>query len=309
MTRPRSGARGGKLAACGRRAHAGAMSAPHPEIPVAPGRRGRLACLALALLLLGLDRPAPACAAAVDLELVLGVDTSMSVAGDEFALQMAGYARAFRQPEVLQAIANAGANGIAVSLVQWADSAQQAVSIGWTWIGDPASAAGFADRIGATGRRFTGPGTALATALGFCLRLFDGNGFEGRREVVDLSGDGRDNRGPQITLVRDRALATGITVNGLAIVSDEPFLDRYYEHQVIAGPDAFVVAAASYGDFADAIVKKLVREIAGPPLARRPAPPEGYWARAVVPEIRRTTSPSTIRWNAMSMPFSVRTRS
>jgi Protein of unknown function (DUF1194) len=272
----------------------------------------RPARLALAVLLAGIGPLGQARARAepVDLELVLGVDTSMSVASDEFALQMAGYARAFRHPEVLRAIESAGGNGIAVSLVQWADSAQQAVSIGWTRVGDPASAAAFADRIGATGRRFTGPGTALATALGFCLRLFDGNGFEGRRQVVDLSGDGRDNRGPKVTLIRDRALATGVTVNGLAIVSDEPFLDRYYERQLIAGPDAFVVAAADYRDFADAIVKKLVREIAGPQLARRSAPPELYWAaRAVVPEIRRTTSPSTIRWNAMSMPLSVRTRS
>jgi Protein of unknown function (DUF1194) len=286
------------------------MSASLPRNSAQPDRRaGQFVCLALTLLLVGIGQPAPGRAEPVDLELVLGIDTSMSVASDEFALQIAGYARAFRQPEVLQAIENAGANGIAVSLVQWADSAQQAVSIGWTWVGDPASAAAFADRVGATGRRFTGPGTALATALGFCLRLFDGSGFEGPRRVVDLSGDGRDNRGPQITLFRDRALASGITVNGLAIVNDEPFLDRYYQHQVIAGPDAFVVAAADYRDFADAIVRKLVREIAGPPLARRSAPPGRYWARAVVPEIRRTTSPSTIRWNAMSMPFSVRTRS
>ena len=271
-----------------------------------------LARLAPALLVAGFGSVGcgvPARAEPVDLELVLGIDTSMSVAADEFALQIAGYARAFRQPEVLQAIRDAGGNGIAVTLVQWADSSQQAVSIGWTWVGDPASAAGFADRIGATGRRFTGPGTALASALAYCLRRFEGSGFEAQRRVIDLSGDGRDNRGPKITAVRERALATGITVNGLAIVSDEPFLDRYYERQVIAGPDAFVVAAADYRDFADAIVKKLVREIAGPPLARRDGVPGRYWARAVVPEIRRTSSPSTIRWNAMSRPFSVRTRS
>ncbi len=272
----------------------------------------RRARLTLGILLAGVGSAAQVStvrAQPVDVELVLGVDTSMSVAADEFALQMAGYARAFRQPEVVQAIENAGVNGIAVTLVQWADSSQQAVSIGWTWVGDAASAAGFADRVGATGRRFTGPGTALATALAYCLGMFDGSGFEGRRRVIDLSGDGRDNRGPRITAARERALASGITVNGLAIVSDEPFLDRYYEHQVIAGPDAFVVAAADYRDFADAIVKKLVREIAGPPLAQRGLPDGRYWARTAVPEIRRISLPSTIRWNAMSMPFSVRTRS
>ncbi len=273
-----------------------------------PIRRRRLAILALlAVLLAAPERGAPAGGRPVELELVLGVDTSMSVAVDEFALQMAGYAAAFRHPEVLQAIQSHGGAGIAVTLVQWADSYQQAVSIDWTWIGDRASAAAFADRIGGATRHFVGPGTALATALAYCLGRFEGSGFAGRRRVVDISGDGRDNRGPSVTAVRPLALAAGVTVNGLAIVNDEPFLDRYYEHQVIAGPEAFVVAAVSYRDFADAIVRKLVREIGGPQISGRSPP--GYWARAVLPEMRRSSSPSTMRWNWMSMPFSVSTRS
>lgn len=268
------------------------------------GRRLAIVAGALALML---GQSAPARARVVALELVLGVDTSMSVEADEYALQMAGYAAAFRHPEVIQAIA-ASEGGIAVSLVQWADSYQQAVSIGWTWVGDRSSGAALADRIARIPRRFVGPGTALAGALAYCLGRFEGNGFEGRRRVVDLSGDGRDNRGPRVTLIRDVALTSGITVNGLAILNDEPFLDRYYERQVIAGADAFVVAAAGYHDFAAAIVKKLVREIAGPQIARAGAP-DGYWARAVVPEIRRITTSSTIRWNSMSIPVSVSTRS
>jgi hypothetical protein len=265
-------------------------------------------CLACTLLLAAFGQGAAAGARTVELELVLGVDTSMSVGLDEFALQIAGYAAAFRHPEVVRAI-EASAGGIAVTLVQWADSYQQAVSLDWTWVGDGASATAFADRIAGVGRRFIGPGTALATALRYCLRRFEDSGFEGQRQVVDLSGDGRDNRGPRVTLIRSLALTAGITVNGLAILNEEPFLDRYYERQVIAGADAFVVAAADYADFAEAIVKKLVREIAGPQIARAPDGPRGYSARAVLPEMRRTTSPSTMRWNWMSMPLSVRTRS
>jgi hypothetical protein len=264
-----------------------------------------VAC-ALALAILGWG--APAGARMVELELVLGVDTSMSVGADEFALQMAGYAAAFRHPEVLQAIRASG--GIAVTLVQWADSYQQAVSVDWTWVGDDASAAAFADRTARVGRRFLGPGTALAAALAYCLDRFEGNGFEGQRRTVDISGDGRDNRGPRVTLIRALAMTSGITVNGLAILDDEPFLDRYYERQVIVGADAFVVAAADYQDFAAAIVKKLVREIAGPQIARSPPyAPRGYSARAVVPEMRRTTTSSTMRWKSMSIPLSVSTRS
>lgn len=265
----------------------------------------RLVC---ALVLAGLGQGAEAGARTVELELVLAVDTSMSVGAEEFVLQMAGYASAFRHPAVVQAI-EGSAGGIAVTLVQWADSYQQAVSIEWTWVGDRASAASLADRMAALGRRFIGPGTALATALSYCLRRFEDSGFEGQRRVVDLSGDGRDNRGPRVTMIRSLALTSGITVNGLAILNEEPFLDRYYERQVIAGPDAFVVAAADYEDFAEAIVKKLVREIAGPQIAKAPRVPGGYSARAVEPAIRRTTSPSTIRWNSMSIPLSVRTRS
>ena len=262
-----------------------------------------------ALVLAVLGQGMPASARVVEIELVLAVATSMCVGADEFALQMAGYAAAFRHPEVLQAI-GASNGGIAVALVQWADSYQQAVSVQWTWVGDRASGAAFADRIARVGRRFMGPGTALAAALGYCLDLFDGNGFEGLRRTVDLSGDGRDNRGPRVTLIRALALTSGITVNGLAILNDEPFLDRYYERQVIAGPDAFVVAAADYQDFAAAIVRKLVREIAGPQIARFPSSaPQGYSARAVVPKMRRTITSSTMRWNSMSIPLSVSTRS
>jgi len=274
----------------------------------AAGRR-LATVIAGGLVVAALGQSAPAGARAVELELVLGVDTSMSVGADEFALQMAGYAAAFRHPEVLQAIRGSN-GGIAVTLVQWADSYQQAVSIDWTWVGDLASAAVLADRIARVGRRFVGPGTALAAALAYCLDRFEGNGFEGVRRTVDISGDGRDNRGPRVTLVRALAMTSGITVNGLAILNDEPFLDRYYERQVIVGPDAFVVAAADYQDFAAAIVKKLVREIAGPQIARAPpAAPRGYWARAVVPEMRRSSTSSTIRRNSMSIPFSVSTRS
>ena len=101
--------------------------------------------------------------------------------------------------------------------------------------------------------------------------------------MVDLSGDGRDNRGPRVAPARARALLAGITVNGLAILNDEPFLDRYFERQVIAGADAFVVAAADYHDFAEAIVRKLVREIAGPQLVRPAAPPDAGRVRPCRP--------------------------
>jgi hypothetical protein len=65
-----------------------------------------------------------------------------------------------------------------------------------------------------------------------------------------------------VTLARDAAVAAGIGINGLPILALEPDLDRYYYNNVIGGAGAFVVPAQTYETFADAILKKLIAEIA-----------------------------------------------
>jgi len=212
----------------------------------------------------------PARAEPVDLELLLAIDASLSVDEGEFALQMGGLARAFRDPRVAAAIRAAGDLGIGVALVQWANSNQQDLAVGWSRVRDPASAESFAQGIEATGRHFVGAGTAIASALRFAIPLFDGNGFEGRRKVIDVSGDGSDNRGPAPEQFRDLAVLRGITINGLAIVNEDPFLQLYYAQRLIGGTGAFVVVAQDYRDFQDAIVLKLVREIVAAPVAALP---------------------------------------
>ena len=89
-----------------------------------------------------------------------------------------------------------------------------------------------------------------------------GSAFHARRRVIDISGDGSNNRGRPANLARDDAVAAGIGINGLPILALEPDLDRYYYDNVIGGPGAFVIAARSYETFADAILKKLITEIA-----------------------------------------------
>ena len=211
----------------------------------------------------------------VDLELVLAVDTSVSVSLEEFTLQTAGLAQAFRDPRVHAAIRAAGDRGIAVSLVQWANHNDHWVAIGWTKVADAESAQRLADDIAGMPRRFAGYGTAISSALQFCTDLFFGNGFESGRRVIDLSGDGSDNRGPIPGGRRDVAVALGITINGLAILNEEPNLDFYYLTHVIGGSGAFVMTADDYLDFADAIVIKLIREISQAPMVEAPAPPAG----------------------------------
>ena len=248
------------------------MGEPPHSKACAPRRRWRLALsAALAPVLCFIPPSSTVQARPVDLELVLAVDVSQSVNRQEFALQMAGYAQAFRNRHVVGAIRAAGDHGIAVALVQWANPAQMSVAIGWTHVWDAESAARLAQRIALARRAYFRGGTAISSAIAFCLPLFEANGFEGGRKIIDLSGDGTENRGPEPGPVRDLAVALGVTINGLAIVNERADLELYFESQVIGGGDAFVVTAMDYRDFARAIVTKLVREISRQPVALAPA--------------------------------------
>jgi len=206
----------------------------------------------------------------VDLELVLAVDTSSSVSPGEFNLQMRGLAEAFRHPAVQAAIRAAGDFGIAVSLVQWSDNRKQIVAVDWMAVSDEASALALSAEIENTPRFLVGGDTAIGGALRFSTRQFDRNSFTGRRRVIDLSGDGRNNQGSRPTKMRDRAVALGITVNGLAILNEDPFVATYYRYNVIGGTGSFVMSADDYDDFSRAILHKMIKEIAGAPVASRP---------------------------------------
>ncbi len=206
----------------------------------------------------------------VDLELVLAVDTSSSVSPDEFNLQMQGLAAAFREPAVHAAIQAAGDLGIAVAMVQWSDNRKQTLAISWQMVRDPGSALAFAGAIDATPRYLIGGGTAIGGAVNFSAFHLRTNRFEGRRKVIDVSGDGRTNQGSNPARARDDAVAQGITINGLAILNEDALVDRHYLANVIGGTGSFVMQADDYADFARAIVEKLIKEIAGVPIAALP---------------------------------------
>lgn len=211
----------------------------------------------------------------VDLELVLAVDASSSVSGPEFDLQMHGLAEAFRHPAVAAAIQASGELGIAVSLVQWADSRKQFVAVDWMLVRDGAAALELADTIDATPRFLIGGGTAVGAALSYCLRVLEDNGYAGRRKVIDISGDGRTNQGVRPNAVRDIAVAQGVTINGLAILNEDPYMDGYYLYHVIGGTGSFVMSANNYEDYAAAMLEKLLKEISGAPLVMAPGEAPG----------------------------------
>jgi len=234
----------------------------------------------LSLILSGMfGITAPAAAdVPVDLELVLAVDVSGSIDQDEAMLQRQGYLAALTSPEVIRAITDGPHGGVAMSYVEWAGFGHNMLIADWALIDDEQSAFDFATRIAAA-RFDTGRRTSISGVVEFSLPLFEENGFAGTRRVIDISGDGPNNNGLPVLAARDAAIERGVGINGLAILNDQPGplgfpilpdLDIYFEECVIAGTGAFVIVADGHRDFAGAIRRKLVLEIAGLTPAPKP---------------------------------------
>ena len=223
-----------------------------------------------ALALLSLLAATPARAGSVDLALVLAVDVSESVDADEYELQHEGIARAFEGAPLVAAISG-GANGaIDVLVLEWSDRDKQVVTVDWTRVSDKASAAAFAAKVRASRRSsngLTAIGDALLAAQASFLNLPD----RAARRVVDLSGDGMANIGPPPQQVRDAMVAAGITVNGLAILKTEPWLDSYYDDNVVGGPGGFLMQVEDFPSFIAAMQQKLLNEVTAARPVRRAA--------------------------------------
>ena len=197
-----------------------------------------------------------------DILLVLAVDASGSVNQTRFELQRRGYAEAFRSPQVLNAIRGGSTGSIAVTMVQWTGPAMQVQVVPWMLIKDAGSATAVADAIEAAPRQLFGGGTSLSGAIDSAMLLLPGAPYRGLKRVIDVSGDGSNNRGRDVREARDEAVRAGVVINGLPIVSLEYDLDKYYFNNVIGGPGSFIVPADSYENFAQAVLRKLILEIA-----------------------------------------------
>ena len=194
--------------------------------------------------------------------LVLAVDASGSVNQTRFELQRKGYADAFRNPRVLDAIRGWATGSIAVTMTQWTGPAMHVLAVPWTLIKDAASANAFADAIEAAPRQLFGGCTSISGAIDHAMLLFPAAPYRGLKRVIDVSGDGINNRGRDVREARDEAVRAGVIINGLPIVAIEYGLDKYYYDHVIGGPGAFIVPADSYENFAQAVLRKLILEIA-----------------------------------------------
>ena len=206
----------------------------------------------------------------VDAELVLAVDVSYSMDQDEQKLQRAGYATALTSPDFLTALKSGPYGKVAVVYVEWASTRDQKVLVDWTLVDGPESAAALAGKLAAAPYRRASR-TSVSGAIDASLALFENNGFDGFRRVIDVSGDGPNNDGRLVTAARDEAVAQGVTINGLPLLirpvraayMDIEDLDIYYRDCVIGGPGSFMIPVRDGTAFVDATRTKLVMEIAG----------------------------------------------
>jgi Protein of unknown function (DUF1194) len=224
-----------------------------------------------ALVLVGTSLAAAA--EQVDLLLVLASDVSRSVDHPKFLLQREGYASAISDAHVIDAIKSGPHQRIAVSFVEWSGFGAQKLVIDWTLIDGPAPARKFGDQLLELPRSFADR-TSISGGIEFAAAQLERAPFEAPRRTIDVSGDGTNNAGRDVKLARDEALAKGIVINGLVILSDRPVpwnaehtnppggLEKYYQDNVVGGPGAFVLVAENFNSFGRAIIKKLIAEIA-----------------------------------------------
>jgi hypothetical protein len=239
-------------------------------------------CLALlvAVSVGRLAEPALADDEQVDLLLVLAADVSRSVDERKFRLQREGYAAAIVDPRVVRAMMAGPTGRIALCFLEWASDGEQIVVIDWTPVASADHAQAISRQIREAPRAFMGR-TSISAGIDYSMAVLARSPFAGQRRVIDVSGDGTNNSGRPVTAARDAAIAQGVTINGLVILSDVPLptnpmhthppggLTAYYENNVIGGPGAFVVEAENFEAFGQLLVSKLVKEIALAPSRRR----------------------------------------
>src|SRR5438132_7239537 len=211
-------------------------------------------------------------AGAADLQIILAADVSRSIDDGEFDLQRKGYAAALTDPRVLTAIQGRANGALGVCYIEWSGEEEQQVVVDWTELRDEEDAAGVAAAILAAPRSFMGR-TSISAAIDFAITRFAAAKRQDARRIIDISGDGTNNSGRPVAEARDQALASGVTINGLAIINDRPNLGYsahtqppgglplYYRQNVIGGPNAFLIVVQDFNSFADAMANKLAKEI------------------------------------------------
>ncbi len=209
----------------------------------------------------------------VDVLLVLASDVSESINDPKFKLERDGYIAAITDPRVMEVIRSGPYGRIAICFVEWSGSEEQKIVIDWTMIGSSQDAQKFGKNLDKAPRPFSNF-TSISAAIDFATKQLDQSPFYSERRIIDISGDGTSNQGREVTAAREEAIAQGDTINGLVILSEQPLewdpahtdppggLKNYYRDNVIGGPNSFVKVAETFNVFGQAMLNKLVSEIA-----------------------------------------------
>ena len=216
----------------------------------------------------------------VDLLLVLSSDVSRSIDASKFKLQRDGYSAAIVNPRVIQAIHSGALGKIAVSFIEWSGVGAQKIVIDWTVIRDEATAKDFSAQIIEAPRAFADR-TSISGGIDFAMAQLARSPYQANRHTIDISGDGNNNSGRDVTHARDDSLAKGVTINGLVILTEQAQLldgdhtnppgglENYYRNKVVGGPSSFVMVAENFNSLGQAILNKLIAEIAANPYPKK----------------------------------------
>lgn len=172
-----------------------------------------------------------------------------------------GLAAALRAPDITAALTDGPAGASLGALLLFSGTGAQEVLVEWTYLSTKTEVAAFADQIDNVPRVVRAGLTAIGEALLAAEELLLQAPSLATRRVIDVVGDGHSNDGTPPGPVRDRLAASGVTINGLCILHEEPDLETYFAAEVIGGPGGFALICQDYAGFADAIRQKLGREL------------------------------------------------
>ncbi len=197
----------------------------------------------------------------VDLALIIAVDGSASVTFDEFNLMTGAMGAALQDPDVVAGLTNGPSRASLAALLLWSGTGAHEIMVDWVRIATPGQASVFAQSVANMPRIVRAGATAIGEALHVAERMLATAPVQAPRRVIDVVGDGRSNDGMPPCPVRDRLAASGVTINGLCVLHEEPDLLASYRAEVIGGPNAFALPCPTYGAFAEAMRRKLIQEI------------------------------------------------
>lgn len=200
--------------------------------------------------------------------LALGLDVSASVDATEYRLQLDGLAFALSDPDVTAAILSNTTATVRLAVYEWSDPGEERLILDWTDLNSQTALDAVRLRLTQTQRVDIGSSTGLGSALrtGFDLLARQDQCWT---RTLDVSGDGKSNTGQR---PQDVEAPADVIVNGLVVGVDDGNrghernlqigeLTAYYSSFVTRGPDSFVETALGYPDYADAMRRKLLREL------------------------------------------------